>query len=83
MSDPGERIGRLAQRQLAKSAQADQVQQMRRQQLRDDMPCVAEFVDLLRGSFGEDCRVLFATENGKSVAAVKRLQWLGLDEQGR
>lgn len=81
--DPGQRVSRLAQKRREKRLVAAQEKEQTKLQFREQMPEIAVVVDLVREVFGDDCKVLYAEENGKRLAAVKRLRFLGLNEQGR
>ena len=83
MSDLGDRVDRIAARRRGKKQEALAANEQHRVQLREQMPCVAEIVDLFREGFGDDCKVLYAEEGGHKLSAGKRLRSLGLSEQGR
>lgn len=75
----GDRVDRIARKQQARSAEEDRKRERIKAQFRIDMPEVAEVVDCVRAVFGEDCRVLFASEGGKRVG-TNQAKWLGIDD---
>ncbi len=79
MGELGDRVDRLARKQRASSEEEHRKRDQLRVQFRVDMPEVAEVVDSVRGVFGEDCRVLFASEGGKCIG-TNRGKWLGIDD---
>ena len=83
VTELGDRVDQIAARQRGKGQEALAANERRRIQFREQMPCVAEVIDLFREVFGEDCKVLHAEEGGHKLAAVKRLRSLGLNEKGR
>jgi hypothetical protein len=67
-------------------AEAQAARERRKAELRAAMPITAQWVDLVRSHFGEDCRVNWAIENGMTVGPVpeealrRHGLWKGDDE---
>lgn len=79
-----DRLSQSLARMSAKRKQArvtkEEAVAARMARLRDGMPEVAGFLEFMRESFGEDCRLVYAEENGERLLAGRRARMLGLDE---